>query len=45
MNEFLAKVAAGSWPAIFGTEGGYAAEDVEAMARRRLDAFSRGFSP
>ena len=44
VNEFLTKIAMGSWPAIFGTEGGYAAEDVETMANRRLDAFGRGFS-
>ena len=44
VNEFLTNIGVGSWPAIFGTEGGYAAEDVEAMAKRRLDAFGRGFS-
>jgi predicted nucleotidyltransferase len=44
VNEFLTKIGMGSWPAIFGTEGGYAAEDVESMAKRRLDAFAGGFS-
>jgi predicted nucleotidyltransferase len=44
VHDFLTKIAVGSWPAILGTEGNYAAEDVEAMAKRRLGAFSRGFS-
>jgi hypothetical protein len=44
VTEFLTKIGMGAWPAILGTEGSYATEDVEAMAKRRLDAFGRGFA-